>query len=72
MIRKEYEPDTSIFRDEGLAQQLMVRLWRLEEHEINLFILYTEIPSYRKVGEILGVSYGTVKNEMDKIRRKLK
>jgi DNA-directed RNA polymerase specialized sigma24 family protein len=60
--------------DRTLAIKRVLR--KLPAHEQILFILYTEVESYRQLAKLFGVSRTTILNKVkeikDKIRRQIK
>lgn len=70
-IRKDYLFDGSIFCDdeEKVRRAKWVVEHRLSQADRTIILLYAEIGSYRKLGQRLGLSHTTVKNEVHRIRK---
>lgn len=66
-IEEQYTAIDSRLSDE--SKQLMAYLDTLPEFEKQIFILYTEYASYRKVGEEADVSKDTVGKIINKIKK---
>ena len=65
-IEEQYTAIDSRLSDS--SKQLMAYLDTLPEFEKKVFILYTELASYRKVGEEVGYSKDTVGKIINKIK----
>lgn len=68
---EDYWPDWSDPRTDRRLVKIKDRLEALELWEKNLLLLYAREGSYRKVGDILSVSYGSVSHFIKIIRNKL-
>lgn len=70
-LKHEYEADETIFREDD---ETMHRIKCILAHELTpadrtIFILYTELQSFRELGKMLGVSHTTAANEVKRIRK---
>lgn len=66
----EYNPDILCDEDER-ATKIKYALTQIPLADKIIFCLQTDIQSFRKVGNILGVSYTTVFNEFKRIRNEI-
>lgn len=68
----DYAEDTSIFSDEDEKMHKMkVVLWhRLNEPDRRILLIYAETQSLRATAKIIGVSSGTIRNKINKIRER--
>lgn len=71
-IRKEYsgvlEPSGS---DDDRMLSIKGAVSRLPAVDRMLLLLYAECRSYRRLGELLGVSHSTMRKEIQRIRREI-
>lgn len=72
-IKGEYAYNDDIMdEDEARVREIKrVMALHLTDVERTIFILYLELQSYRKLGEKLGCSHQTIKNEVKKIKEKI-
>lgn len=68
----EYAPDTDMFSEESdKVRYTKEAIWKLSETDRLLIVLYCEIGSLRKLGEILGVSRTTAYLAIKNIKKKI-
>jgi DNA-directed RNA polymerase specialized sigma24 family protein len=71
-IQEDYTFDTSIFNDEpDRVRGAKAALAALPPAERTVFIIYAETGSFRKLGNILGISHNCARNTIISIRRKI-
>ena len=70
---KDYAYDDDIMCDDDERTRLTKQaLWKLPEPERLLIVLYAEIQSLRKLGELLGISRTTAYFAIKRIRQEIK
>lgn len=67
-IQEEYNINP-LFSEYGYFMQLFNSLGRQEKA---ILILYAELGSFRKVGDVLGISHTVIKKIIDKIKCKIR
>lgn len=70
MADYEYNPDILCDEDER-ATKIKYALTKLPLADKIIFCLQTDIQSFRKVGNILGISYTSVFNEFKRIKKEI-
>lgn len=72
-LLNDYKEDKSMWNDESDKVRLTKEaLWKLSETDRLLIVLYCEIGSLRKLGEMLGVSRTTAYGAIKSIKSKMK
>ena len=72
-LLKDYEINDDIFSEESDKVRLVKEaLWKLSDTDRLLILLYAEIQSLRKLGEMLGVSRTTAYLQIKIIKEKIK
>ena len=67
VIEQFYEDDIS-----DTQEIILYILKKFPETERQIFLLYSEYNSYRKVAKETNISYGTIKTIIDKIKKEIK
>lgn len=72
-IKGEYAFHDTVMDEDDTRVRTIKHIMRdhLTEVEKTIFILYLELQSYRKLGQELGCSHQTIKNEVKKIKTKI-
>lgn len=71
-LRETYSPNNDIFNEDDVTVDKLKRIIeKLPTPEKTLFLLYIEYGTYKKVGEILGVSCVTAASEIKRIRNEI-
>ena len=72
-IQEDYAWDPSIFseEDERVARLKYIINRKLTQPERAIFLLYTEMQSYRKLGERLNISHTTCRTLVEQIKKKI-
>lgn len=71
-MRQEYAYNGTIFDKDGpKVRAAKLALSRLDVADQAIFILYAELGSIRKLGELLGISRGCAHKEIKRIRQEL-
>lgn len=68
-IKQEYTFQLDTFSND---RGLLIAMNELELTEQTILLLYAELQSYRKVAKLLNISHQAIKNEIEKIRKKIK
>lgn len=69
---EDYNLDFGMFSDLDDRLLEMEDSWNnLNQSERNLVILYAELGSFRKVGDVLNITHSTVRKYFNKIKTKL-
>lgn len=72
-IIEEYKPNDDIFSDDsddvGILKESVMNLTSADKI---IFLLYSELASYRKVAKILGVSHTIIYKQIKKIREDIR
>lgn len=68
-IMEDYAPSRDVFsEDTPRVKRLKSLVSRLDEADRNIILAYAEVASYRELGRMLGVSYGTARNVVNRIK----
>lgn len=72
-IKKEYAYDADIFSEEDPKSATIKYIIdnRLTLAEKTIILLYAECASFRKLGEMMGISHTTIRKEVVRIRAKI-
>lgn len=68
-LKAEYTFQLDTFSND---RGLLIAMNELELTEQTILLLYAELQSYRKVAKLLNISHQAIKNEIEKIRKKIK
>lgn len=68
-LKTEYTFQLDTFSND---RGLLIAMNELELTEQTILLLYAELQSYRKVAKLLNISHQAIKNEIEKIRKKIK
>jgi DNA-binding CsgD family transcriptional regulator len=68
-LKTEYTFQLDTFSND---RGLLIAMNELELTEQTILLLYAEHQSYRKVAKLLNISHQAIKNEIEKIRKKIK
>lgn len=66
-----YTPDILSEDDTRVARVKRIMRDELSEVERTILILYMELQSFRKLGEVMGCSHQTMRNEVQRIKDKI-
>jgi DNA-directed RNA polymerase specialized sigma24 family protein len=72
-IKDDYAYRDDILNDDDIrvARVKKIMAQELTEVERTILILYTEMQSFRKLGEVMGCSHQTMRNEVQRIKEKI-
>lgn len=68
-IEEEYKPKEELFCENVETNEILKKVWSLEESDRRVLILYAEIKSHRKVAEILQVSEFSIRKKLKQIKK---
>lgn len=71
-LKEYYKPELpQIWDEDTTGKAALLALNELDTADRTLFMLYTDLESYRKLGKMLNISHQSIKLEIDRIREQL-